>query len=387
MTTTDEFQNLLENNNPFENHLFVKQHDIWGPVFSDLSGLNSAGSDEILRLMNRFKSEENTRGITITAEKGLGKSHFIRRIRHNLQQENGGFFVYMNEFTNLEKVKDEFFQSLTYSLKQDYSLKKDGSSRFTQWQILAAAILNEAYNQSFSVENLVDKVVPQQILKYREMDRSPHTWIASICDRIRQSKPHCNNSALITAILWTLSRPHQRYVNNWLSGKEIENDHAMGLGLPSSILEGRQDSYFSIAREILELMNDYAPVLICFDELDSLAESGDPSLKPRVVSSLAKDIINNLKCGVVLTTMYPQTWIKHVKTMPQAEAVIDRIGQEIINLEYLNTKNIVEFIQVWLKDFYLSHGTTPPSPIYPFRESELVLIGEAKPTLREALSE
>ena len=381
MTTTNEFQSLLENNNPFENHLFVKQHDIWEPVFSDLSGLNSAGSDEILRLMHRFTSEKNTRGITITAEKGLGKSHFIRRIRHKLQQENGGFFVYMNEFTNLEKVKDEFFQSLTYSLKQD------GSSRFTQWQTLATAMLNTACNKKFSVEDLVEKVVPQQVLKCRKMNRSPHTWIAIICSQISQSKPHLNNSALITAILWTLSRPHQRYVNNWLSGKEIENDHAMGLGLPLSILEGRQDSFFAIAREILELMNEYAPVLICFDELDSLAESGDPSLKPRVVSSLAKDIINNLKCGVVLTTMYPQTWIKHVKTMPQAEAVIDRIGQEIINLEYLNTKNIVEFIQVWLKDFYLSHSKTPPSPIYPFRESELVLIGEAKPTLREALNE
>ncbi len=376
-----ELQNILENNNPFENHLFVKQHDIWEPVFSDLPGLNSVGSDEILRLISRFKTEKNTRGITITAEKGLGKSHFIRRIRQNLQKENGGFFVYMNEFTNLEKVKDEFFQALTYSLKQD------GSSRFTQWQTLATAMLNAACNQNFSVETLVEKVVPQQILKCRETDRSPHTWISSICSRISHSKPQFSNSALITAILWTLSRPHQRYVNNWLSGKEIENDHAIGLGLPLCILEGKSDSSFAIAREILDLINEYSPVLICFDELDSLAESGDPSLKPRVVSSLAKDIVNNLKSGVVLTTMYPQTWVKHIKTMPQAEAVIDRIGQEIIDLEYLNTKNIVEFIEIWLRNFYLSHGTTPPSPIYPFRESELVLIGEERPTLREALSE
>jgi hypothetical protein len=380
-TSSAELQNILENNNPFENHLFVKQHDIWEPVFLDLPRLNSVGSDEILRLMHRFKSEANTRGITITAEKGLGKSHFIRRIRQNLQQENGGFFVYMNEFTNLEKVKDEFFQALAYSMKQD------GSSRFTQWQILATAMLNEACNQNFSVETLVEKIVPRQISECLKADRPPHTWIFSMCSRISQSKPQFNNSALIMAILWTLSLPHQKYVKDWLSGKEIEHDHAMGLSLPLSILEGRQDNFFMIAREILDLINEYAPILICFDELDSLTESGDPGLKPRIVSSLAKDIINNLKCGVVLTTMYPQTWVKHIKTMPQAEAVIDRIGQEIIDLEYLNTKNIVDFIEVWLKNFYLGHGTTPPSPIYPFRESELVLIGEERPTLREALSE
>ncbi|HEY9702232.1 MAG TPA: hypothetical protein V6C58_07285, partial [Allocoleopsis sp.] len=96
MTTTN-IDELIKNHNPFIGHTVVTKEQIWGQNFPDAPQINAHVSEQILNAVSKInKGEIPTIGITITAEKGLGKSHIISRIRHQLKHDGTGLFIYMN---------------------------------------------------------------------------------------------------------------------------------------------------------------------------------------------------------------------------------------------------------------------------------------------------
>jgi hypothetical protein len=159
------------------------------------------------------------------------------------------------------------------------------------------------------------------------------------------------------------------------------------MSLPISPTEISGFNAFRQTQQILNILGEFAPTVICFDELDSLGQADDIAAKPRAVASLAKDILNDLKRGVVLTTLYPQTWATHIKTMPQAEGIVDRIGEKVIELQYLNPESVNALVTAWLDDFYFEKRYKPVTPIYPFTNEEIQMIGDERPTFRAALQD
>jgi hypothetical protein len=192
---------------------------------------------------------------------------------------------------------------------------------------------------------------------------------------------------LIQAIFWTLSKPYAATAINWIAGNGITPTEAELMGLPISNEETDNFNAFSQAQEILNLLGEFMPVVICLDELDSLGQTENSAEKPRMVASLGKDILNILNRGIVLTTIFPQTWASHIKTMPQAESVVDRIGESVIELQYLNPQGVTSLVSAWLDEFYSEKGYTPPTPIYPFTAEEMQIIGDERPTFRAALQD
>jgi hypothetical protein len=88
--------------------------------------------------------------------------------------------------------------------------------------------------------------------------------------------------------------------------------------------------------------------------------------------------------------MYPETWRDQVKTLPRAEAVIDRLVSEQrdrqpITLNYLNSDDVLAIVFYWLKEFYEENQLNPPHPLYPFDENKLRELGKGKPTIRAIL--
>lgn len=87
----------------------------------------------------------------------------------------------------------------------------------------------------------------------------------------------------------------------------------------------------------------------------------------------------------MLTSLYPTTFSHQVRAIPNAEAVIDRIAEKILELKPLNSDNVVALVSQYLKSFYGDKGLIPPNSVYPFDELRLRQIGEEKPIVREVL--
>lgn len=379
ISTTSTIDELITNQNPFAGHIVVRPQQIWGKSYPDVSSINSHASNAVFDAVQQIrKGKRETVGITITAEKGLGKSHLISRVRHRLETEGDALFIYMGKYDSLNQIKYQFLQAVASSLRAF------GSQKVMQWQEIAAALINEAKNCNYTPQQYISNIYPNWLSKY-----STKT-IDSLTDSVLKIKPDIANPYIIRAILWTLSTAHAHYANYWLSGLEITQTEANALGLPNSKNDDREAEALTNVRQILDIISHYRVPVICFDELD-IAEISDTGFTAaQVIANLVKDLYNNLKKGIFLLAMYPETWNEQIRTLPQAEAVVDRLASEQadrqpIALKYLNSDDIVALVSQWLQDFYQEHKETPPHSLYPFDETKLRELGKGRPTVRSVL--
>ncbi|MEQ8974138.1 MAG: hypothetical protein RIE73_27555 [Coleofasciculus sp. C1-SOL-03] len=371
-------EELIRNKNPFAGHTVVTPLQIWGKSFPDVPSINAHASDAVFEAVAKVREgERQTVGITITAEKGLGKSHIISRIRHHYQANSDALFIYMNKYDNLNKINTLFNQNVATSLKAF------GSQGVMQWQELAAALINEAKSWNYTPQQYIANF-PKWLSKYS------NKTVEMLTNLVLQVKPDIDNPYIVTAILWTLSSAHARYAIHWLSGGELSQIQAETMGLPNPKGEDREADALNNARQILDITSDYRVPVICFDELDLLAVDDNGFTVAQLVASLVKDLYNTLKRGAFLLAMYADTWSYQVRSLPQAEAVMARLASERANmqplkLDYLNSDKVVELVSYWLKEFYSENQQTPPDPIYPFEENKLRELGKQKPTVRAVI--
>ncbi|WP_169614673.1 hypothetical protein [Nodosilinea sp. P-1105] len=377
-TSLDAINRIIQTHNPFSRHFVVKTQQIWANELPDVPSINGHASKAVLDAVKEIEEENvSTLGIAFLASKGRGKTHILGRIRQSLRTNGNGVFIYLSEYGNLSAVKHHFLQEVVVSLR------KPGHQEVMQCQEVVTDFLNHALGRNFSPHQLI-ALFPKVVAKDPQI-------IERIITKAFQLNIGVEDPYIIKALLWTLSAVHAPYALNWLSGKEITEYQANVLGLPE-ISESKQEIYaFNKAMQIINFISHYKTPVICFDELDG-AECGDEDIvsvsgftRAMVVSSLGKDVYNNLRRGVLVTAMYPSTWQQEVRALPGNEAVEDRIAELEIDLRPLNENTVIELVRCWLDRFYEIHNLEPPYELYPFDEDELREIGKEKPTVREFL--
>jgi hypothetical protein len=369
--SNDRLKEIIENNNPFSEYI-VRTEDIWKKEFLDETSLNYPASNLVFQSVEKLeRGELNVIGITLRAEKGVGKSHLISRIRHRLQESGNALFVYMGNYGNLNDIKSEFLKNLAISLKEI------GSQDATQWQELATAILNDVFKKNNRPREFVNFFT-------NKIQENPK-FIDLLTEKICTVKTNINNPSIIQAILWTLSPGDAPYAINWLAGNNLTQSRSDKLDLPNSTQEDRSFESFDNSCAILSLISQYKSIVICFDQLEGVEISDAGFTKAQVVAMFGMDLYNNLRRGVLITAVYRDIWTQQIKVLPSAEAVVDRIGQEIVDLNFLNSDGAVALVKRRLTNFYTKHQITPPSELYPFDESVLREKGKQKASARDVL--
>jgi hypothetical protein len=377
MQSPNLLNELIKNKNPFDGHIIVKSQQIWGEEFPDVASLNGHVSDAICEAVDYSRNNDTVRGIVVLAPKGVGKSHVLSRVRHTLKREGNGIFIYASEYGNLSRIKTQFLNTLTSSLK------KLGSQGVLQCQEIATHIINEVLNKNHQPQYIRDRF-------HSALERSPRL-VEKLQHRALRLGIDIDDPYVLKAMLWCLSPEHVAYAINWLAGREISEARAKEMELPEISAEDQESLSFRKAMDILKLISRYSVPVICFDELDGAEQADESAMmfngftRAMVVASLAKDIYNNSVRGVIVTAMYPTTWKGPVSTLPSAEAVKDRVGEQEFQLKFPDENEVVALVSGWLRRFYDQNGATPPHYTYPFDESELREFAKSKPTVRRLL--
>jgi len=385
----DELYDVINKNNPFDVPPIITGQDIWNGSFPDLTTLNAHASDAVFETIEKVRSgKPKVTSLAFSAEIGVGKSHLIRRIRRGLQAENKAFFVYANKYGDLNLIHYQFRQILADSFKQS------NGHGVTQWQELAAAMVNEVVAKKNSALELVNKV-PQALAKN-------HDLIDKLTNAILNVKPKISDPYIVRAILWTLgSAAHATFAIRWLAGKELSDASAKELGLPNPTKEIKllEADALSAALQIISIASDYNPILICFDELEGLEVNEAGYFKSQVVGGLVKDLFDAIeqsdvtKGVAILSVIPPSTWkdlINNVKAGAGGamEGIKDRFSSkypEPIGLLNADGESFINLVRLWLQEFYQSHNLVPPTPIFPFEEEKLRALGGEKPPVRAFL--
>jgi len=171
---------------------------------------------------------------------------------------------------------------------------------------------------------------------------------------------------------------------------ELAERQAQDMGLPNFKAGEKEVESFKTTCQILNLVSQYKIPLICFDELDApyIDELTGFSLF-QITASMAKDLFNNIKRGLLVLAMYESTW-RNLRSLNQAEAVIHRIAsypqlEQPISLNKLKPNDVIALVSQWLKEFYAQHQVVPPHPLYPFTEAQLIELGKLRPKTRDVL--
>ncbi|MTJ12789.1 ATP-binding protein [Anabaena sp. UHCC 0187] len=388
----------IQSHNPFTNAGITKEQDVWGKGFPDVPTLNAQVSDKVFQAIELVRtsqsSQEKVTSITITAQKGVGKTHLLSRIRHRLEREGGALFVYasVNNYTDLSLVKYQFQQTLADSLS------KTGSQGVMQWQEVAAAIANEGFK---AISTNAPNLSAQDLLE--RFDKVCISWSAknkNLMDRLIKEVLKTKLNAdpyIVRAILWTLSETQATFAIKWLRGEELAKSNADVLGLPnpSKTNQDREAEALKNIQQILNLVSQYNSIVICFDEIDVKNNCTDNGLSTEIViANLVKilhDTLENSELGkgiVILTVMLPETWKDKILEIPGGTP--DRLskytGRKPIDLRNIDGDSLVELVTLWLKDFYEIRNLLPPQKTYPFEEINLREYAKKRPTVREALS-
>jgi hypothetical protein len=368
-----DLNHAIKSENPFDRPLVVRSHDVWEQSFPDVPSINAYASNAVFQAIEQIRAKQlSVLGITIKAERGLGKSHLISRIRSHLKVEGGSFFVYMSEYGDLNRINSKFLDTLASSLKQV------GNQGVMQWRELATALVNEAIKKDYTPQQLISRF-PGALAQNPKL-------VDNLAAKVLQLKSNIENPYLIQAILWTLSPDKVSFAINWLSGKDLAQSQADAMGLPSQNQEDKEAEALQTVCQILDLIGDYRTLVICFDELESTDCNERGFTRAQVAALLAKDLYGKIKRGVLMMAMYPLTWTNQIRAVPEAQAVTDRIGNKTFDLNHLNADGVVAVVSHWLKDFYEKKGLTPPNPVYPFNEGELRELGKEKPIIRAVLN-
>lgn len=366
----EQLHNAIKNENPFNKELVVKKQNVWKKEFPHVPSINAHASDAVFKAIEEVRSgQRQVIGITIKAEPGLGKTHLLSRVRHQLQADGSAWFVYMTDYNDLNRIKPEFLKTLAFSLREV------GSQGVTQWQELGTALANEAMKRSYTSQQLVN-VFPNALAKNPKL-------IDQLTDKVLEIKTDIDNPYLIKGIFWTLSEQHARYAINWLSGKSLAQKKADEMELPNDSEDDKD--HFDITCQILDLISDYHPLVVCFDQLDGTECDDAGFTKAQVIASLGTDLYNSLKRGVLLTAMYPETWTHKIRALDLNDAVVDRIGEREVELNPLNSDQIIALVSLRLQGFYDENKLTPPHRVYPFNQKTLKELGKQRPTARDVL--
>ena len=378
----------INSHNPFTNAGIVKEQDVWGKGVPDVPTLNAHASNQVFKAIqfvrNSKSSQDKVTSIAITAQQGVGKTHLLSRIRHELEKVGGALFVYagVNNYTDLNLVKYQFQQTLADSLS------KTGSQQVMQWQEVAAAMANEGRENTVSPAVLVKR--------FDIACEKNKNLMNNLQKQVIKNKPN-TDPYILRAILWTLSETQAPYAIKWLSGEELAQANADELGLPNSSKtnQDREAEALKNIQQILNLVGFYNSIVICFDEIDVKNNSTDDGLPTEsVIANFVKilhdTLVNSdLSQGVViLTVMLPETWRDKVNSLPGGTP--DRISKftqrKPLDLKYISGDSMVELVTIWLHDYYNAKNLIPPDPLYPFTETELKEYGKInKPSVREAL--
>jgi hypothetical protein len=365
-----DLNQAIEKRNPFNRELIVRKEDIWEEGFPDYPSINSHASDVVFKAIEQVKSgKRKVVGITLKAEKGLGKTHIISRIRHQLKNEKNSLFVFMGEYSNLNNIKSEFLSTLSSSLRQV------GRQDIRQWQELASSFANEALNKDFLPSKWVD-IFPSALKKY------PNIVELIVQKSLEKFSNIDDDPDLFRAIIWTLHSNYLSYATKWISGKPLSQKTADKMGLPA---DQKSLNPFERTCQLLALISKFYQVVICFDQLEGVEYNESGFTKAQVIANFAMDLYNSIQRGVILTAVYPDIWVHHIRALPTAEAVIDRIGEQTVDLRGLNGNDVVGLVSVWLRGFYSERELIPDSPVYPFQEEALRKLGEQRATARDVL--
>ena len=376
MTNEEKWQdNILSSPNPFSGSIV---RSAWED-FPDVKSLNGLLTDQVLNLLQDVKTSHVTKVILIQGQAGIGKSHFLSRLRRIADQ--GEFlFVSVRPISDVTTIFNHIYRETFTSLR-----KKSSKATYTPMDSLISNILSGTLVKELKIvgkrkslpkkiKNLIDILEKDHtlIFKLLESDQKSFTIFNSLVEKaissIEEEFPEVDLTFL--NVLFKAINPELKpYSLRWLQGDDIPDDQLQALGARTTINNDQ------IAQRVLHSVMTLSdrPILLCFDQLESIYDRfGDPIVLFAFFDTVIR-LCNETPNALVLLMSQAATWNEQIEPQLQRSAK-DRI-EYIEVLRTPTVEQLEELVRIRLGKLWGMYPYPPPSEIYPFTPDYLKSLG------------
>ncbi|BAZ14044.1 hypothetical protein NIES4071_58840 [Calothrix sp. NIES-4071] len=371
--------------NPFSQKTVIADTEIWGHVMSDLSSLNQHIDLAIEQAISDVRQEfSNQLGIAIKGDRGTGKSHVIHRVWKKIEKQGGAVFAYIPPCNTSNRIQSHvrFYLSESFN-HQDVH-------KTTQWQKLAIAAMltlkGTEYEEKYR-DYLEKSAQVKQLKKYIQQTNVAKSdlfgFFDDLAESILENQPQLD-FYFLKAVLLSLLTPvkEAQLALSWIRGDETLGTHELGLPQQSDAKSIWMIQQICKLAKVASL-----PVVICFDQLDSVepdTESGDSPAQ--TIARCIDQIYSQCSNVILLCCVISDTWreIKHM-----GSGIPNRVGQRQVTANPPNEEEMLELVRLRLSWFYETNNLNPNDypPLYPLEEEQIKMIANSFAGVRSLLEE
>jgi hypothetical protein len=280
--------------NPFDPATF-KPGNFWQYQQDLALNVNSIHQEvlaDIEALLNRVAKDHHTRTVILCGESGSGKSHLLSRIKRTLNSK--AFFSYIDPWNDNDFIWRHILRQSVDSL-----IKVPDGQQESQL-LLWLKSLSVFKKRSF--------------INWIQSDRQ--VFIRSL----REAYPSdIYNANEFFGVLYDLLNPELRHLAyDWLRGDSLREDDLKALQVRNAI--ANEDAAKNILANFGRISAETQPIVLCFDNLDSIPPLPDGSLDLQPLFSVNSTIRNeHLKNFLVILSFVTNTWNRNKNRIQPAD--------------------------------------------------------------------
>ena len=328
--------------------------DIWRDDVVHVDGIHTSAFDRVLEVLAHVQEGVPVGHVAIRGRPGIGKSHFLGRVRHTVI-EQGKIFVLFQPSTGRQ-----FWDSLVLAYRD--ALHREVGAAGSQLRTLLHGLGDAIELKPAEIERLVAGTVDLALLKVVHRSLWSHL-------RLLPGDQVARDVALALILTNSEDFDHQELGGALLQGQEIEGHTARAHSIRASRIPCRE-----VVRAFDRLMGAAGcTTLVAVDQVDglialgrSLAAAEEQLLIDRLATGLM-DLAEDVQHSLIVVSCLIDSW-----TLIRERAVAAALDRypEIVELHNIPSAEVGERLTAaYLRVAYARAGFTPEYPTWPVRST------------------
>ena len=348
MVSIDEI--ILRAANPFDN---IRSVNFWHQQQQLEPTVDSIHQEAIAAIegtLNEVIKDHRTRTVIIDGDGGSGKTYLLGRLKNALNHK--AFFAYIPPFPHSGHIWRHILRYTLDSLVQVPEGQK--YSQLILWLVSILSAIKQRGIKEHIREDIFDLLRSDRrkfINKLKEIYKQVGIYNADIFFGVLH---HLTNSEFYSLAC------------EWLRGDDLSEESLQALQVKNSI------DTEEAAREILanfgRITADTQPIVLCFDQLESIARLGDGFIDLQTLFNVNTKICDEDKSFLIIISIASNTWQENKARIDQTHKA--RI-QKKIDLKDISLLQAESLVASRLYYFHRQAHPQSNSAIYPLKSEYL----------------
>ncbi|MEO0967651.1 MAG: ATP-binding protein [Cyanobacteria bacterium J06639_18] len=351
MTSIDSI--ILQSINPFENIRSINFWDNNEPLEPSVDSIHQEAIATIETTLEQVIQDRRTRTVLVQGDGGSGKTYLLGRLKKKFN--NKAFFAYIPPFTQSDYIWRHILRHTINSL-----LNIPEGQKFSQLTLWFASVLSRIKQRRTK-----QGIIKDDIFDLLRSDRR------KFINKIKDIYSHANiyNADIFFGVLHDLTKPELRTLAcEWLRGDELSEESLQSLGVKKSIATEGESAAREILANFCKIANHTKPIVLCFDQLESIARLPNGSIDLQTLFNVNSKICDEDTNFLILIGITTQTWRHHKVRIDKTHQA--RIFQKV-DLKEINLEQSESLLKSRLYHLHRQASPKTDSAIYPIEHKDL----------------